>query len=71
MKSTVPAANIVVATLYLLIIITIGYVVKLAFRTQNQATSKTKSTKYSKENIKKGLLNPTMQTHMPLWRVLL
>jgi len=48
MKPTVPPANIIIATLYLLIIIAIGYVTKLAFKANNPGCNKTKGRKYSK-----------------------
>lgn len=48
MKPTVPPANIIIATLYLLIIIAIGYITKLAFKASNPGCNKAKATKYSK-----------------------
>ncbi len=48
MKPTVPPANIIIATLYLLIIIAIGYITKLAFKASNAGCNKAKATKYSK-----------------------
>jgi hypothetical protein len=48
MKPSVPAANILIATLYLLIIISIGYITKLVFRPTSESSPKSKSNKYTK-----------------------
>lgn len=63
MKPSTPAANIIIATLYLIIIIAIGYVAKLVFKNKTHAT-KSKPPKYSSANIAKGLTNPLMQENI-------
>lgn len=60
MKPGIPAANAVVATLYLLIIIAIGYVLKLVFKSHGPI----KTAKYSESNLSKGLISPLMQSHI-------
>lgn len=45
MKPNVPAANVIIAIIYLLLIIAIGYVLKLIFKWQhNQQSQKRKYT---------------------------
>lgn len=63
MKSLTPAANIVIGTLYLLIIIAIGYVIKLSLKPKCSKKS-SKPPKYSVASIAKGLKSPLMQNNI-------
>lgn len=62
MKSVTPPANIIIATIYLFIIIAIGYLIKLIFRIDK--TPQQDKSKYTANNITKGLGSPLMQKNI-------
>jgi hypothetical protein len=69
MKSATPAANIIIATLYLLIIIAIGYLSKLVLRKQQYPTAK--PPKFSSANMVKGLAHPAIHDGIDPIKILL
>lgn len=68
MKLTTPAANIVVATLYLLALVAVSYIAKLIFKFNSKETNA--QSKYSSQNLSKGLQQPLMKTNINHWKVL-
>lgn len=68
MKLTTPAANIIVATLYLLALVAVGYIAKLIFKFNSKVNNA--QSKYSKQNLSKGLQQPLMKTNINHWKVL-
>jgi hypothetical protein len=63
MKSAIPPTNALIATLYLFFIIAIAYLAKLLFRKEAQPSIH-KQTKYSPNNMLKGLSNPSINENI-------